>query len=205
MLTSNVLVVFKNSENTPVSGKLVGDQQQLGSVLSSFAKDQKIDLEYYDFWDEKGKRLNRLRTLRQIVGDKGKLIVHFALKSRDELIAIEMKREADLLEAETYYEVIGKELKKFTTKKNECGEWLRDYHKRVAYAESRFTRKRALWLDQDLSWLPLFQKRQRDAAKSAEILSEDLKDAEQHMEAMRARLAFGSLYLDAWDRAGLGD
>jgi hypothetical protein len=207
MPTRNVLVVFKNSENTPVSGKLVGDQQQLGSVLSSFAKDQKIDLEHYEFWDEKGQHLDRLQTLRLIVGDAGKrkLIVHFAQKCRDELIAIERKREEDLLEAETHCQLIRYEITKHTIQKMKAQVWIRNYRKLVAAAELRFKRKRARWLNTDWCTCELLQKRITHATKSAEILIKDLKDTEQHMEAMRARLASGSLYLDVWDRSGLGD
>ena len=205
MPTSNVLVVFKNSENTIFSGKWVGDQQHLGSLLSSFAKKQEIDLEHYEFWDEQGNLLNLLQTLRQIVGDKKKLIVHFARKSRDALIAIEMKREADLLEAETHCQLIRYEITKHTIQKMRDRVWIRNYLKRVAAAKLRFTRNRARWLNEDWSRCELLKKRIRHATKSAEILIKDLKDAEQHMEAMRARLASGSLYLDAWDRVGLGD
>ena len=203
MPTSNVLVVFKNSENTIFSGKWVGDQQQLGSLLSSFAKKQEIDLEHYEFWDEQGNLLNRLQTLRQIVGDKKKLIVHFARKSRDALIAIEMKREADLLEAETHCQLIRYEITKHTIQKMKAQVWIRKYLKRVAAVEQRFTRNRAMGLDTDWCTCELLKKRNRDADKNKWKLTKDLQDAEEHRDAKLALV--GSVEINDLDRLGLGD
>ena len=203
MPTSNVLVVFKNSENTIFSGKWVGDQQQLGSLLSSFAKKQEIDLEHYEFWDEQGNLLNLLQTLRQIVGDKKKLIVHFARKSRDALIAIEMKREADLLEAETHCQLIRYEITKHTIQKMRDRVWIRNYLKRVAAAQLRFTRNRARWLNTDWCTCELLKKRNRDADKNKWKLTKDLQDAEEHRDAKRALV--GCVEINDLDRLGLGD
>ena len=203
MPTSNVLVVFKNSENTIFSGKWVGDQQHLGSLLSSFAKKQEIDLEHYEFWDEQGNLLNLLQTLRQIVGDKKKLIVHFARKSRDALIAIEMKREADLLEAETHCQLIRYEITKHTIQKMKAQVWIRKYLKRVAAAELLFTRKRARWLNTDWCTCELLKKRNRDADKNKWKLTKDLQDAEEHRDAKRALV--GCVEINDLDRLGLGD
>ena len=97
-------------------------------------------------------------------------------------------------EAETHCQVIRYEITKHTIQKMKAQVWIRNYRKRVAAAELRFTRNRERWLNDDWSTCELLKKRIRDATKSAEILIKDLKDAEQHMEAMRELV--GSVVID---------
>ena len=201
-----VLVVFKNSENTPVRSYFVEPKKQLGSVLSSFANDQKIDIEHYKFWNateflkpkRKRKTVFRVLTIEYIVGDKEKLVVHFARKCRDAIVTNEMKRENDLLEAEIHCQLLRYEMTKQTIRKKKAQVWIRQYRKRVAAAELRFTRKRARWLNTDWCTCELFKQSIRDADKQKRNLTKDLRDAEEHRDAKRARV--GSVIISEYER-----